>query len=229
MIGVIVPAHNEQALLPTCLRSLQLAAQHPMLEGEAVQILVVLDACSDQSATVCRAFGALTLSIDARNVGHARRIGAAYMLSRGVRWLACTDADSSVPDDWLMRQLAFKADAVCGTVRVEDWEDHDETVQQRYLAAYQAREGHRHIHGANLGICAKAYRRVGGFKPLRAHEDVGLVEDLERYGARIVWTALNSVSTSARRDCRARNGFGDYLKSLAGRRLGDFQERPGAE
>jgi hypothetical protein len=137
------------------------------------------------------------------------------MLSRGARWLACTDADSQVPADWLMQQLSFKADAVCGTVQVLDWENHGVDAQARYLDGYHAGEDHRHIHGANLGICAKAYRRAGGFKPLPAHEDVGLVQALERSGAKIVWTALNSVSTSARSDPRAREGFGDYLKSLA--------------
>lgn len=215
MIAVIVPAHNEQDLLPHCLKSLHIAARHPALGGEAVEILVVLDSCDDQSGSVARGFDALTLSISARNVGHARRVGAACMLSRGARWLACTDADSQVPADWLMQQLAFKADVVCGTVQVLDWESHGVETQARYLEGYQAREDHRHIHGANLGICAKAYRRAGGFKPLTAHEDVGLVHALERSGAKIVWTALNSVSTSARCDPRAREGFGDYLKSLA--------------
>jgi glycosyltransferase involved in cell wall biosynthesis len=215
VIAVIVPAHNEQDMLAHCLESLQVAAGHPALGGEAVEILVVLDSCTDQSRQVARSFKALTLSISARNVGHARRVGAACMLSRGARWLACTDADSQVPPDWLMQQLAFKADVVCGTVQVLDWQHHDPDTQRRYLDGYQACEDHRHIHGANLGICAKAYRRAGGFKPLPAHEDVGLVQALEVSGARIVWTALNSVSTSARSDPRAREGFGDYLKSLA--------------
>jgi glycosyltransferase involved in cell wall biosynthesis len=215
MIGVIVPAHNEQDLLPHCLKSLHVAARHPALGGEPVEILVVLDSCDDASGKVARGFDALTLSISARNVGHARRVGAACMLSRGARWLACTDADSQVPADWLMQQLSFKADVVCGTVQVLDWEGHGVDTQTRYLDGYQACEDHRHIHGANLGICAKAYRRAGGFKPLTAHEDVGLVQALERSGAKIVWTALNSVSTSARSDPRAREGFGDYLKSLA--------------
>jgi hypothetical protein len=50
---------------------------------------------------------------------------------------------------------------------------------------------------------------------LPAHEDVQLVADLERSGARIMWTARNRVTTSARQHCRCREGFGDYLKSLA--------------
>lgn len=215
MIGVLVPAHNEAELLGTCLASLQQAARHPALNEEAVCILVVLDACTDGSEAVARAWGAAVLRVDERNVGHARRAGAAHLLELGARWLACTDADSSVDGDWLVRQLAFGAEAVCGTVRVADWSPRADQVRLIYESHYQYIEDHRHIHGANLGVCARAYQRAGGFRPLASEEDVHLVRDLERSGARIVWTHQTCVTTSARRDCRARRGFGEFLDGLA--------------
>lgn len=216
MIGIVVPAHNEQALLKRCLDALACAARDVERGGESVVILVVLDACTDRSLAIAQACDVQTLVINDGNVGCARRAGAAFMLDRGARWLACTDADSQVPGNWLRQQLAFKADAVCGTVSIDQWHpDHGPAVRQRYQALYQSGEDHRHVHGANLGVCADAYRRVGGFRPLPAHEDVCLVEDLQRSGASIVWTALNRVRTSSRLDCRAQGGFGDYLKSLA--------------
>lgn len=215
MIGVFVPAHNEAALLGTCLRSLQQAALHPGLDGEPVCILAVLDACSDDSESVAASLGVAMLEVHERNVGHARRAGAAWLLAQGARWLACTDADTCVSDDWLVRQLAFGAEAVCGTVQVSDWSAHDEQVRLRHEEHYQCREGHRHIHGANLGICARAYQRAGGFRPLPCNEDVCLVRDLERSGARIVWTHQTCVTTSARLDYRATGGFGEFLANLA--------------
>ncbi|MBB4862173.1 glycosyltransferase involved in cell wall biosynthesis [Pseudomonas nitritireducens] len=215
MIGVLVPAHNEAQLLGACLASLRQAALHPGLDAEPVCILVVLDACTDDSEAVANACGVAVLRVEQRNVGHARRAGAARLLEQGARWLACTDADSSVDHDWLVRQLAFGAEAVCGTVRVADWSPRSEQVRLRHAEHYQAGEGHRHIHGANLGVCAQAYRRVGGFRPLPVDEDVHLVRDLERSGAHIVWTHQTCVTTSARRDCRARHGFGEFLDQLA--------------
>ena len=216
MIAVILPAHNEEQYLPACLRALKQAAANAEALGERVEIVVVLDQCSDASEAIALAHGVHTLHVTARNVGYARRAGANWMLERGARWLACTDADSCVPADWLVCQLDCGADAVCGTVHVDQWQAHqDATLQARYLAHYQAREGHRHIHGANLGICARAYQRVGGFQPLPLDEDVQLISDLELSGARIVWTARNSVSTSSRVDCRARGGFGDFLSTMA--------------
>lgn len=228
MIGVIVPVHNEEDLLTDCLRSVKVAAAHQDLLGEAVSIVVVLDSCEDRSAQIASAFGAITLEVQQRNVGHARRMGAEWLLAKGARWLACTDADSLVPEDWISCQLSFKADAVCGTVRVERWEGLPDVVRQRYSQEYQQREEHRHIHGANLGICSQAYQRAGGFPSIIAHEDVALVRALEQDGARIAWTALNSVSTSARLTARACGGFSDYLKALAAQTLaGGLQVVPG--
>ncbi|MBM3103748.1 glycosyltransferase [Pseudomonas sp. P66] len=215
MIAVIVPAHNEEQLLGACLQALTQAARAVSALGEPVQILVVLDDCSDASETIVLRHGVESLKVTARNVGHARRAGAALMLERGARWLSFTDADSCVPAHWLLCQLAFSADAVCGTVHVDTWQPHqDMLLRERYLAHYQAREGHRHIHGANLGICARAYQRVGGFQAMALDEDVQLVSDLQQSGAHIVWTARNSVATSSRRDCKVRGGFGDFLNSL---------------
>ena len=123
MIGILIPAHNEEALLDDCLRAARIAANHPGLLGEAVQILVVLDSCSDASAAIAQAHEVHCLHVQARNVGHARGVGAGYLLEQGARWISCTDADSRVAPDWLVAQLAQGCDAVCGTVTVDAWSD----------------------------------------------------------------------------------------------------------
>jgi glycosyltransferase involved in cell wall biosynthesis len=215
MIGIIVPAHNEEDFLNDCIKSLIAASVHEGLAGETVEILIMLDDCSDNSARIARNHEVLVHACQHRNVGMTRAAGAELMLERGARWLAFTDADTVVPYAWLSEQVAFGADAVCGIVEVSDWSEHPDQVRLRYDALYRPVDGHRHIHGANLGVSSAAYRRAGGFKALKAHEDVHLVQDLERTGATIVWTARNSVTTSARKQARCREGFGDYLNSLA--------------
>ncbi|MBW4794445.1 glycosyltransferase [Pseudomonas tolaasii] len=215
MIGILIPVHNEEALLGECLKAAMVAASHPGLLGEAVQILAVLDTCSDDSAEIAQAYPVQVLHVQARNVGHVRGVGARHLLNQGARWISCTDADSRVAPDWLVAQLALGVDAVCGTVTVDAWsEGFDPAAQIRYHQAYQACDGHRHIHGANLGVSAGAYVQAGGFEPLACHEDVQLVRNLERCGASIAWSHGPQVITSARLDCRAEGGFGDYLKSL---------------
>jgi glycosyltransferase involved in cell wall biosynthesis len=215
MIAIIVPAHNEELVLDDCIKSLMAAATHQDLAHESIEILIVLDDCDDASAFVAQSHNVLIHTCTHRNVGKTRAEGANLMLARGARWLAFTDADTVVPYSWLADQVRFGTDAVCGIVEVADWSEHSSFVRERYDAHYTPVDGHRHIHGANLGVSAAAYTKAGGFRALAAHEDVHLIEDLERSGATITWTAVNRVTTSARKSSRCREGFGDYLKSLA--------------
>ncbi len=216
MIGVLIPAHNEEQLLGECLRTVLAAGRHPALAREQVLILVVLDSCTDGSAHVARQHDVETLEVSVRNVGQARAAGASLLLERGARWIACTDGDSTVAPDWLVEQLALDADAVCGTVTPGQWSDEISLEAQiRYQQRYQQREGHRHIHGANLGVSAVAYQMAGGFPPLACHEDVQLIRQLELSGARIAWSCRPRVTTSTRLNARASGGFADYLRTLA--------------
>ncbi len=68
-VGVVVPAHDEETLLPACLAALRDAASALRLP---VHVVVVADACTDQTAAVARATGARVIGIRARRVGAAR-------------------------------------------------------------------------------------------------------------------------------------------------------------
>ncbi|RKQ95711.1 glycosyl transferase family 2 [Kushneria sinocarnis] len=215
MIGVVVPVHNEQALLHDCLQALQQAALHPALGAEPVRIVAVLDACSDDSARVAAAHDGITvLETSAANVGRARHTGAVHLLAKGARWLSFTDADSRVGREWLAVQLASPGDAICGSVRLDDWAGMPRAQRQRYLAERRLVAANRHVHGANMGVSAEAYRAVGGFEPLCAHEDIRLIQALETAGYHVHWAPALSVMTSARLDARAPEGMAALLKSL---------------
>lgn len=222
-VGVVVPVHDEQELLARCLVSLRTAATGCDVP---VHIVIVLDACTDASAALCAAAGELATSTtlvtaDLRCVGAARTLGCRAVLDRlGVAgtWLASTDADSRVPADWLRRGVAYAAegyDAVAGTVQVDDWSSHEPDVCWVYLAGYDGRRGHRHVHGANLAVSAAAYVDVGGFDPVVCHEDTGLVAALIDAGRSVAWAADLAVVTSGRARGRAPGGFSGYLRALA--------------
>jgi glycosyltransferase involved in cell wall biosynthesis len=226
MIGIVIPAHDEEACLDACLRAARAAACHPGLLGEPVHIAVVLDSCTDGSAAIAARHAALRgaagtvtrLAVDAKNVGAARAAGCRQLLQLGARWLAFTDADTTVSPDWLVAQLRLEADVVCGTVGVDDWSPHGDNaaaLHRHFRNSYTDADGHRHIHGANLGVAADAYLRAGGFAALACSEDVALVDALRRTGARFAWSAAPRVTTSARCDAKARGGFGDTLLRYA--------------
>ncbi|MEV5752240.1 glycosyltransferase [Actinoallomurus sp. NPDC052308] len=201
--GVVVPAHDEERLLPACLRAL----------GDAT-VVVVADACTDRTAAVARGHGAMVVEVEARNVGVARAAGVRELLRRGVSWVATTDADTLVPPTWLATQLRCAADgweAVVGTVTVADWTGHPRHRPAAYARHYAADSP---VHGANLGFSAAAYRAAGGFPPLATGEDRALVTALERAGRRVLRTRRLPVVTSARRHYRAPYGFGHLLTTL---------------
>lgn len=214
---VVVPAHNERWFLPRCLASLERARRGVPV---SVQVVVVLDACTDTSRSFVGPADQV-IAVNCGNVGAARAagftsVGREY---RGETWFATTDADCVVPETWLCRQLEHAragARAVCGTVSVSDWSKLGSAVRTRYEASYVARDGHRHIHGANLGVAAPDYWAVGGFAALAAGEDVDLVHRLQQAQVPIRWVADMPVDTSARLHGRARGGFADHLRFLHG-------------
>jgi glycosyltransferase involved in cell wall biosynthesis len=225
--GVVVPAHDEEELLPACLAALRSAAG---AAGVPVRLLVVADACTDATAAVAAAAGAEVIRIRARNVGAARAAGMARLLRRlegtdpaapglATTWLATTDADTVVPPDWLRRQLGYAGqgwDVVLGTVAVTDWAGHPPHAPAVFEAMYEFGAGpHPHIHGANLGIRASAYLAAGGFRPLPTAEDHALLAAATEAGCQVLQAGDITVATSARRQARAPRGFSHALRALA--------------
>lgn len=218
--AVVIPAHNEQADLPACLRAVLTAT---LCAPIPVAIVVVLDASADDSAALAGRYGPDVhfVSVDARNVGTARAVGFGYARSLcgydAKCWYATTDADSRVDPDWLVHQLELDTDMVLGVVRVADWHLHSADVADRYVQTYAASsddEHHEHIHGANMGFSARAYWHVGGFRTLSSGEDVDLVARFETAGYCIHRDTELSVITSARTQARAPHGFAYRLSQL---------------
>jgi glycosyltransferase involved in cell wall biosynthesis len=221
-VGVVVPAHNEQDLLPLCLDSLEVAiSKVPDVE---VRMVVVLDSCTDRTRAVLMTRPWIArVEIDARSVGTARAAGARRViagtnsLDPSALWLATTDADSMVPTGWLRNQVDLANsgwEVIVGTVTVPDWSEHPDAVKRLWAESYQAIDDHPHVHGANFGCRADAYLESGGWSPLALSEDVALLAAMSH--RRVLRTPLIPVATSARTSPRAPGGFGDTLRSMAG-------------
>ena len=221
-VVVVVPARDEERLLPACLDSIRearraLVQRRPEL---GVEVMVVLDRCTDRSAQVVAGYGDVrSLVSTAGCVGAARAAGVAAALpptcAHRRTWLASTDADTQVPADWLLAQVGLAdegLDLVLGTVVPYG-------LETRVLRAWSQRhhlgEGHPHVHGANLGVRASSYLAAGGFAAVPLHEDVLLAEAVKATGADWVATDATRVRTAGRLDGRVAGGFATYLRDLA--------------
>lgn len=221
---VAIPVHNEQALLGASLDAVHMAVDtlaqvHPDVH---TVVAVALDGCSDGSARIATQAGTHVVELTCAGVGVSRDAAALHGLTildrpkESRTWLACTDADTLVPANWLVRQLIWAdsgKDMVLGTVEPFGVEDPE------ILAAWRSRhwlvEGHSHVHGANLGVRISTWRAAGGFGQHTTHEDVTLAAKVQATAAQWVATDTIRVRTSGRVKGRAPSGFADYLRELS--------------
>ncbi|QDW31263.1 glycosyltransferase family 2 protein [Arthrobacter sp. KBS0702] len=237
-----MPAHNEDQHIGRALRAVQRAAdelqrQRPEI---AVCVTVVLDSCTDSTAAITAGyvdadprFSALEVRLRSAGASRAAGVRSAVLGGRrapgqrsgpapwpGRTWLANTDADSQVPENWLVRQLEFAeagADAVLGSVE-PDPVGMDPELLRRWLERHPFEENHPHIYGANFGVRASAYLAAGGFSKQESHEDRTLVQGLRSLAFTVLATDSMRVLTSGRTQSRAPQGFGAYLRSLGRQR-----------
>lgn len=218
---VVVPAHDEEERIGATVASVLRSAAHLATTAPdvAVRLIVVADGCTDATVERARAAGAEVLELERCGVGAARAAGIAHALgsvSGSVPddrvWLANTDADTVVPEKWLLEHVehARHHDALVGTVR-PDPSDLSPEMYGRWQRTREREESIGSIHGANLGVRASAYLAAGGFGGEPLHEDVLLVERLHAAGARVGATDRGEVTTSGRRRNRVDGGYGPYL------------------
>ena len=93
--SIIIPARNEERWLGACLDSIRAAAR--TYPGE-VEVVVVLNRCTDGTELIAREHGAKVISDEARNLAHLRNAGA--RASSG-DILVTIDADSTMTPNML--------------------------------------------------------------------------------------------------------------------------------
>ncbi|WP_028279953.1 glycosyltransferase [Arthrobacter sp. H5] len=219
-VAVVIPARNEAEYLAGCLTAVgnARAALQKTLPQIAVTVTVVLDSCTDGSALVVAGFPeAQVVTVDFGVVGRTRDAGIrAAPASRGL-WIANTDADTAVPENWLTEQCRLAAlgyALVLGTV--VPGPGLDDQRRGEWQSRNPLRDNHAQVHGANLGFARSIYLEAGGFAPLEVGEDVDLINRIKERG--VPWTAVDSMRavTSAREEGRAPSGFAHYLRNLLG-------------
>ncbi len=217
---VVLPVHDEEELLPSALRALELAIG-ALTPAISCQVAVVLDSCGDASRAIATSwatyFGALVIRRDCCSVGQARQTGFLALLERCLEvdlaqvWLATTDADSRVPPNWLTVQVEAHSSGVdlwAGRVKVAEQSATDVRWKDRYASERDP------IHGANLGFSATLYTELGGFQNLRCGEDRDLHGRAVAHGFRVRYDLAATVTTSSRRTGRAPAGFAGVLRAL---------------
>ena len=226
----VIPARDEAA---------RIAAAVTPLVAAGLRVVVVANGCADETAARARAAGAAVIETGVLpgGVGEARRVGMAAALEGMPDWVMTTDADCVVARASLAavaRRLRV-ADAVFGRVEPDPGgfaalparvrrhgmlEDRRDALRA-WIEGLRAAEPwnpapcHGQSPGALIALRPSAYRAVGGFAPVRCHEDRMIASALARAGLRVArpWDAV--VRASCRLDGRAPGGMADTIGARA--------------
>lgn len=157
-ISVVIPAYNEEKLLPGCLQTV--LSQN--LPRSAYEVIVVNNASTDQTALLAHQSGAKVIFEGQKGYVSALRRG--IKTARG-EIVAITDADSRVPPDWLAKiEKQFEQDpqlvGLGGTYGFIDG-----SFLVRRLLAPVLQKVVFELAGPNMAFRKKAYEETGGFDP----------------------------------------------------------------
>src|ERR1700732_5368727 len=90
---LVIPAHNEEALLPRLLDTVEVAKSHYSFGPDAIEVIVADNASTDRTAEIAAARGCRVVPVAKRAIAASRNGGAAQATSP---ILAFIDADSRV-------------------------------------------------------------------------------------------------------------------------------------
>ena len=175
MISVIVPAHNEEAWLPSTLGSIRAAAEHVRARsGVRVEIIVVDNDSTDETAVVAREKVASVVHEPVRSIGRARNTGARNAAGEV---LVFVDADVYIPRDLLAVIHETMRDPQCLGGSVDTEHDPRHPVVRLHLRAWRVLAAVIPlVQGATQFCRRSAFGEVGGYP-----EDVWMGEDTDFY------------------------------------------------
>jgi len=201
-LSIIVPAFNEERLLPATLHSLAAAACAIDDAGWSRELIVCDNNSTDRTAEVATAAGARVVFEPINQISRARNAGATVATGD---WLLFVDADSHPPVALFadVVRTIQRGDCIAGgsTVAV----DSTLLVARTTVAVWNRfSRATRWLAGSFIFCEAVAFRRVGGFsEQLFAAEELDLSRRLKRLarreGKKIVVLHRHPLMTSGRK------------------------------
>jgi glycosyltransferase involved in cell wall biosynthesis len=199
-ISIVIPVYNEADRLEACLQAIARQIIRPL------EVIVVDNNSTDDTADVARRFGFVTLLGEARQgVVHARNRG--FKAARG-DIIARIDADTVVPPQWLAQiRNIFRSpgvSAVSGAPHYYDFPlarlaDAIDMPLRSHLA--RRLKDTNFLWGANMAVRRADWLRVRGAlcADNRMHEDFDLGLHLQEAGCKVVYDESLRAGVSSRR------------------------------
>jgi glycosyltransferase involved in cell wall biosynthesis len=203
--SVVIPARNEERFIGRCLESVRVAgAPYP----NGLEVIVVLNRCSDKTEEIAHGLGARTIREDARNLARIRNAGA--RLATGLM-LVTIDADSTMSPDTLAaidRALSSGATVGGGTEIRPDRSSPGIQVTLLLMRFLLLITG---LSGGLFWCCREDFEAVGGFnEKLVSGEDLDFARRLMAYGKKTHRPFSTLRGAHIVTSCRKFDKFGDW-------------------
>lgn len=200
-LSIVVPAFNEEALLPESLRSIRAAMAAFDARGWEAELIVCDNNSTDRTAEIARAAGAKVVFEPVNQIARARNSGAR---AASGEWLVFVDADSW-PSPELFGDACREIEAGClaGGATVA-YDEAPVSVRIAIGTWNLLSRLNRWAAGAFIFCEARAFREVGGFsEELFASEEIDLFRRLKplarREGRKIEILSRHPLRTSNRK------------------------------
>lgn len=193
MISFIIPAYNEESLLPQTLESIHGAAR---AVGAGYEIVVVDDASTDRTVEIAQQHGARVIEVNKRQIAAARNAGARE--AQGDLFIF-VDADTIVPQATLVAALAALQEGAVGGGCPVRFDGSVPLAARIILPAVNRLFRLLKYAGGCFIFCRReAFEQAGGFdERYFASEEIWFSKALKRQGRFIV--PRESVTTSGRK------------------------------
>jgi len=209
-LSIVVPAYNEELLLPATLRALETAVAALGLPAE---IIVVDDGSTDRTADIARGLNACVVPVALRHISGARNAGGR---SATGDLLVFVDADTIVPVDVLRAAVkAYEAGAVGGGAGVQyAVNDPRWAVVVTAIVMWVLRRA-KWAAGCFVFVRKDVFDRVGGFdERYFASEEIHFSRAVKKHGRFVMLDGAVITSARKARLFSARAVFVQFLAML---------------
>jgi glycosyltransferase involved in cell wall biosynthesis len=211
MFSIVVPAHNEQAHLSRCLEAIDVAARRVLELGASrytAEVIVVANRCTDRTAAIAAAGGAIIVENASRNISAVRNAGASVATGEV---LVTIDADCLMDANALVeieRHLATGRYVGGGCAFVPE---RSSLGIRTTLAITRMAVALTRLGGAMFWCSSSDFEAIGGFdERLALAEDLDFARRLRAHGRLTNRRFTNLRDVPVITSCRKFDRFGDW-------------------
>lgn len=204
-ISVVIPVYNEEKYIKSCLESLKKQEVAPD------EVIIVDNNCRDNTVAIVKEFNVTIVPENKQGIAAARNCG--FSAATG-DIIARTDADASLPPDWIKKiKENFEdssIDAVGGPIIYLKTLFRSTWYSNLFYRILNTIQHHHTLIGSNMALRKEMWNKVKGevcTNDKQVHEDADLAIHIYKNGGKIGYDSDLVVACSPRRIVRKPASF----------------------